>query len=222
MSSITPVYGIPYPDGGDIVRNLPKQLGTFAAGVEDALNEVDRRATPEGSVPVVATTKAVLDSTGAVTGQSGCVTSGDDAGLYYYDGASWQRIPNKSQLDEITEGFMVANFQWQNTSSFVGDPYGGGLKLFVNRGFGLIFVNLASFKSTVSVGNYSVFQYLSGVKPSAAIPLGCQWTLGNAAYGKQAVWNTNGTITVVGGLSVNDRCIHTPTVVQIPNGVTFN
>ncbi|QTB90851.1 hypothetical protein BSD967_01265 [Bifidobacterium saguini] len=86
----------------------------------------------------------------------------------------------------------------------------------------LLHVDLSGFKSTVNLsGGYPVFQYASGVKPSKAVALSCLWAIQGAAYGKQGTWNTNGTVTVVGGLSNGDRCLHTPRTLPIPDGVTF-
>ena len=74
----------------------------------------------------------------------------------------------------------------------------------------LLHVDLSGFKSTVNLSHdYPVFQYASGVKPSKAVSLGCLWALPVGNWAKQATWNANGTIMVVGGLSNGDRCMHT-------------
>ena len=86
----------------------------------------------------------------------------------------------------------------------------------------LLHVDLSGFKSTVNLNrDYQVFQYASGVKPSKAVSLGCLWTLPVGNWAKQATWNTDGTIMVVGGLSNGDRCMHTPRTLPIPDGATF-
>lgn len=87
----------------------------------------------------------------------------------------------------------------------------------------LLHVDLSGFKSTVNLSHgYPVFQYASGVKPSKAVSLGCLWALPVGNWAKQATWNANGTIMVVGGLSNGDRCMHTPRTLPIPDGVTFS
>lgn len=66
----------------------------------------------------------------------------------------------------------------------------------------LLHADLSGFKSTVNLSHdYPVFQYASGVKPSKAVSLGCLWALPVGNWAKQATWNANGTIMVVGGLS---------------------
>lgn len=87
----------------------------------------------------------------------------------------------------------------------------------------LLHVDLSGFKSTVNLSHdYPVFQYAAGVKPSKAVSLGCLWALPVGNWAKQATWNANGTIMVVGGLSNGDRCMHTPRTLPIPDGVTFS
>lgn len=101
------------------------------------------------------------------------------------------------------------------------DSYGGGMRIIVDRRNRLLHVDLSGFRSTVTVSNFSVFRYESGPRPSKTINLGCLWSISNGNYGKQARWNTDGTITVIGGLANGDRCIHTPVTMPIPDGVTF-
>lgn len=96
------------------------------------------------------------------------------------------------------------------------------MEIIVDRANRLLHVNLSGFKSTVSVGNYPVFQYSSGVKPSKAVNLSCLWAIPGGNYAKQATWGADGHITVVGSLYANDRCMHTPRTLPIPDGVTFS
>lgn len=110
---------------------------------------------------------------------------------------------------------------WQNEGSFIPDAYGGGMEIIVDRANRLLHVNLSGFKSTVNVNSYGVLLYKSGVKPSKRVNLSCLWAVPSVPYGKQAVWGTDGVITVVGSLSDGDRCIHTPRSLPIPDGVTF-
>ena len=57
---------------------------------ETALDTVDRRSTPAGATPVIATTLESLKAQTATVGQTGFVTSdGDNTGPYLWDGTSW-------------------------------------------------------------------------------------------------------------------------------------
>jgi hypothetical protein len=57
---------------------------------EKALDQVDRRTTPEGVKPAVATTLEALRQITGVIGQTGFVTGGnDDNGPYVWDGTQW-------------------------------------------------------------------------------------------------------------------------------------
>ena len=93
MSAQTPIYGITYPTESDLVRDVHQHMQTVATTVENALHEVDRRATPAGSTPVIAQTYDQLSQMSGVTGQTGYVTN--DAsyrnGVYIHDIAGWER-----------------------------------------------------------------------------------------------------------------------------------
>lgn len=98
MSDKTPIYGIGYPSGEDLVSELPDHLRTLATGMERALDEVDRRATPAGSTPRTATSLAALNKLTGVVGQAGYVTgSGDDAGPYQWNGSKWVKTMLEDQ-----------------------------------------------------------------------------------------------------------------------------
>lgn len=93
MSAQTPIYGITYPTESDLVRDVHQHMQTVATTVENALHEVDQRATPAGSTPVIATTVDQLSQMPGVVGQTGYVTndtSGNN-GPYIYDGSAWTR-----------------------------------------------------------------------------------------------------------------------------------
>ena len=93
MSAQTPIYGITYPTESDLVRDVHQHMQTVATTVESALHEVDQRATPAGSTPVIATTFDQLSQMPGVVGQTGYVT-GDvsyDNGMYVYNGSAWTR-----------------------------------------------------------------------------------------------------------------------------------
>ena len=100
----TPIYGIPYLDGSDLVSGAPEQFAKMANGVETALNEVDNRNTPEGVKPVIATTLETLAGITGVTGQTGYVTA-DPAevnnGPYCWTGSAWARIATISDVSDI-------------------------------------------------------------------------------------------------------------------------
>lgn len=131
--------------------------------------------------------------------------------------------PMSDVWDSLTQPLLYAKFKWQDTKSFQPDAYGGGMQIVVDERNRLLHVDLSGFKSTVSLSHdYPVFQYASGVKPSKAVSLGCLWALPVGNWAKQATWNANGTIMVVGGLSNGDRCMHTPRTLPIPDGVTFS
>ena len=131
--------------------------------------------------------------------------------------------PLEDVWDSLTQPLLYAKFRWQDTSSFNPDAYGGGMQIVVDERNRLLHADLSGFKSTVNLSHdYPVFQYASGVKPSKAVSLGCLWALPVGNWAKQATWNANGTIMVVGGLSNGDRCMHTPRTLPIPDGVTFS
>lgn len=131
--------------------------------------------------------------------------------------------PLEDVWDSLTQPLLYAKFKWQDTKSFQLDAYGGGMQIVVDERNRLLHVDLSGFKSTVNLSHdYPVFQYASGVKPSKAVSLGCLWALPVGNWAKQATWNANGTIMVVGGLSNGDRCMHTPRTLPIPDGVTFS
>ncbi len=131
--------------------------------------------------------------------------------------------PLEDVWDSLTQPLLYAKFKWQDTKSFQPDAYGGGMQIVVDERNRLLHADLSGFKSTVNLSHdYPVFQYASGVKPSKAVSLGCLWALPVGNWAKQATWNANGTIMVVGGLSNGDRCMHTPRTLPIPDGVTFS
>lgn len=93
MSAQTPIYGITYPTESDLVRDVHQHMQTVATTVESALHEVDQRATPAGSTPVIAQTLDQLSKLSGVIGQTGYVT-GDTSynnGMYIHNGTSWTR-----------------------------------------------------------------------------------------------------------------------------------
>lgn len=98
MTATTPIYGLTYPEGSDLVSTAPDSFKSMAETFEQALDQVDRRDTPEGVKPVIATTLETLASITGVTGQPGFVTGGnDDNGPYVWDGTQWVKTRNADQ-----------------------------------------------------------------------------------------------------------------------------
>ena len=86
---------------------------------------------------------------------------------------------------------------------------------------GLIFVDLSSFRSTVNVGNFTVWLFKAGVKPSKTIGLGCVANVNGTTYGKQATWNTDGSVTLIGGVGSSDIVQCFSKIIPVPDGVEF-
>lgn len=98
MTATTPIYGLTYPEGSDLVSTAPDSFKSMAETFEQALDQVDRRDTPEGVKPVIATTLEALRQITGVTGQTGYVTGGnDDNGPYVWDGTQWIKTRNADQ-----------------------------------------------------------------------------------------------------------------------------
>ena len=225
----TDIYGLPYIEADDLVSAAPAQFKTMAEGIETALVEVDSRNTPAGVKPVIATTLEALAAQIGVTGQTGYVTADTTTannGPYFWNGSAWLPYATGGMLDDLrnqlTQGYESAKFTWQNTGSFQPDSYGGGMEIVVDRANRLLHVHLSGFKSTVSLSSdFPVFHYASGPKPSRAVSLGCLWSIPGSNFAKQAKWNTDGSVSVIGGRAATDRCRHTPRTLPIPAGVTF-
>lgn len=109
--------------------------------------------------------------------------------------------------------------QWQSTGSFVPVAYGASNTITVRDG--LIFVDLSSFRSTVNVGNFTVWLFKAGVKPSKTIGLGCVANVNGTTYGKQATWNTDGSVTLIGGAGSSDIVQCFSKIIPVPDGVEF-
>ena len=135
------------------------------------------------------------------------ITVGTPVRLFTPRGALWDSVTQLCQL------------QWQNTGSFVPVPYGASNTITVKDG--LIFVDLSSFQSAVKVGDYTVWLFEEGVKPSKTVGFGCVANVAGAAYGKQARWNTNGSVTLIGGVNSSDIIQCFPKIIPVPDGVKF-
>lgn len=126
----TPIYGIPYLDGSDLVSGAPEQFSKMANGVETALTEVDNRNTPDGVKPAIATTLETLAGITGVTGQTGYVTADEtesNNGPYFWNGTAWLPYATRAMLDalrnQLTQGY------WSTGSS-------------VLRGHGVVYATL--------------------------------------------------------------------------------
>lgn len=201
-------------------------------------------ATPEGALALarvtIPSTATSMTSTGVIYEQMYPFTASAGADLLFrsetekdawtpWEGQKCRLLDgNEYQAKSgvwvsLTQPLLYAKFKWQDTKSFQPDAYGGGMQIVVDERNRLLHVDLSGFNSTVNLSHdYPVFQYASGVKPSKAVSLGCLWALPVGNWAKQATWNANGTIMVVGGLSNGDRCMHTPRTLPIPDGVTFS
>ncbi len=117
MSAQTPIYGITYPTDSDLVRDIADHLKAEAQTVETALHEVDQRATPAGSTPVIAQTYGQLSQMSGVTGQTGYVTN--DAsyrnGVYIHDITGWERASD-TLGDDLFDFANNANWSSQYRS----------------------------------------------------------------------------------------------------------
>ena len=82
-------------------------------------------------------------------------------------------------------------------------------------------MDLSSFRSTVKVGDYSVWLFKAGVKPSKTVGLGCVANVAGTTYGKQAQWNTNGSVTLIGGVSSADIVQCFQRIIPVPDDVEF-
>lgn len=128
-----------------------------------------------------------------------------------------KQLPPMSKLwDSVTQ---TCRLQWQDTSSFVPADYGASNTITVKDG--LIFVDLSSFRSTVRVGDFTVWLFKEGVKPSKTVGLGCVANVNGAAYGKQARWNTDGSVTIIGGVGSSDIVQCFQRIIPVPDGVEF-
>lgn len=135
------------------------------------------------------------------------ITVGTPVRLFTPRGALWDSVTQLCQL------------QWQNTGSFVPSAYGASNTITVKDG--LIFVDLSSFRSTVTIGDYRVWLFEAGVKPSKTVGLGCVANVAGAAYGKQARWNADGSVTLIGGVASSDIVQCFSKTIPVPDGVEF-
>lgn len=98
----TPIYGISYIEGGDLVSNAAAGFRKAAETTEAALKLVDQRSTVEGVKPVIAGTLASLATSRGATGQTGYVTSdGNNNGPYCWNGSAWVKYAQNTQINSL-------------------------------------------------------------------------------------------------------------------------
>lgn len=218
MTATTPIYGLAYPEGTDLVSSAPDSFKSMAETVESALHTVDQRATPEGATPVIATTLAALQDETATIGQIGFVTAdGDNTGPYAWSGSDWLRYAMLSALRDWRE----FTFKMQNSTSFAGFSYGGANRILYNPAMRLIRVDLTPFKSTVSVGAYQVYLPNKGtIKASRAFSIG-QAFLDDGSIGRELTLNTDGSVTVGPEIKNGDLIHPLPNLIPVPSDVTL-
>lgn len=119
----TPIYGISYIEGGDLVSNAAAGFRKAAETTEAALKLVDQRSTVEGVKPVIAGTLASLATRRGATGQTGYVTSdGNNNGPYCWNGSAWVKYAQNTQINSlqsqiaaITQGYESDTVTLQTT-----------------------------------------------------------------------------------------------------------
>lgn len=222
MTATTPIYGLSYPEDYDLVSTAPDSFRAMADTFEQALDQVDRRNTPAGVKPVIATTLNTLATLTGVTGQTGYVTADVTAnnGAYVWTGSAWVKFAVASDVSAMRQ-WVKFGFRMQNDASFAGLAYGGENRLLYNAALRLIRVELAPFRSTVDVGRYQVYQPRSGtIKPSKSLSIG-QAILDGGTMGRELTLNTNGTVSV-GPEIKNGNLIHPlPNLIPVPSDVTI-
>lgn len=98
----TPIYGISYIEGGDLVSDAAAGFRKAAETTEAALKLVDQRSTVEGVKPVIAGTLASLATRRGATGQTGYVTSdGNNNGPYCWNGSAWVKYAQNTQINSL-------------------------------------------------------------------------------------------------------------------------
>lgn len=119
----TPIYGISYIEGGDLVSNAAAGFKKAAETTEAALELVDQRSTIQGVKPVIAGTLATLATMRGSTGQTGYVTSdGNNNGPYCWNGSAWVKYAQNTQINSlqsqiaaITQGYESGTVTLQTT-----------------------------------------------------------------------------------------------------------
>lgn len=123
----TPIYGISYIEGGDLVSNAAAGFKRAAETTEAALKLVDQRSTIEGVKPAIAATLATLATMRGAIGQTGYVTSdGNNNGPYCWNGSAWVKYAQNTQIDSlqsqiaaITQGYEAGTITGRTNADAV-------------------------------------------------------------------------------------------------------
>lgn len=123
----TPIYGISYIEGSDLVSNAAAGFKKAAETTEAALKLVDQRSTIQGVKPVIAGTLATLATMRGATGQTGYVTSdGNNNGPYCWNGSAWVKYAQNTQIDSlrsqiaaITQGYEAGTITGRTNADAV-------------------------------------------------------------------------------------------------------
>lgn len=195
----TPIYGIPYLDGSDLVSGAPEQFAKMANGVETALTEVDSRNTPAGVKPVIATTLETLASITGVTGQTGYVTADStesNNGPYYWSGSAWLPYATGTMLDALSSR-VASTVQTLAVYALLG-------AITVTRSANVVTVHVEAYYNTNWLMNPGDTRKLldDGKLPSPAVSL-----IFPAIVNGQGYWDRRLTanITKEGGLNIVAR-----------------
>lgn len=195
----TPIYGIPYLDGSDLVSGAPEQFAKMANGVEIALTEVDSRNTPAGVKPVIATTLETLASITGVTGQTGYVTADpteSNNGPYYWSGSAWLPYATGTMLDALSSR-VASTVQTLAVYALLG-------AITVTRSANVVTVHVEAYYNTNWLMNPGNTRKLldDGKLPSPAVSL-----IFPAIVNGQGYWDRRLTanITKEGGLNIVAR-----------------
>lgn len=133
-----------------------------------------------------------------------------DGSRWIRSGGSWSR--------EYSER-MQAQFQSKDANSFTMPR---DSRIIVSQPLGLLYVDLSSYHANIHAQSVPVYQYKSGPKPSAPISLGALGIVVTSnVYAKTYRWNTDGSITCTSDMNPGDNIIMQPSIIPIPDGVTF-
>lgn len=222
MTATTPIYGLSYPEGSDLVSTAPDSFRAMADTFEQALDQVDKRSTPTGVKPVIATTLNTLATLTGVTGQTGYVTADATAannGAYVWTGSAWVKFAVASDVSAMRQ-WVKFGFRMQNDASFAGLAYGGENRLLYNAALRLIRVELAPFRSTVDGQIPGVPAQQRDHQAVKSLGIG-QAILDGGTMGRELTLNTNGTVSVGPEIKNGNLIRPLPNLIPIPSDVTI-
>lgn len=98
----TDVYGLPYLEPDDFVRNAPAQFQETAKTYEKVLQQLDKRVMPAGVAPVTAATYEGLSAQTGRPGQVGYVSAAttDGGGMYVW-ADTWVPVATADTIFDI-------------------------------------------------------------------------------------------------------------------------